>query len=108
MDSVIIFDRIREYTTLYPKKDLKTYMNDAINSTLGRTLNTSGVTFMVLLAMFIFGGEVIRGFAFALLIGVAVGTYSSVFTASPIAYDLIMMKERRKAKKEAALNPKKK
>ncbi|OIP05140.1 MAG: protein translocase subunit SecDF [Bacteroidetes bacterium CG2_30_32_10] len=108
MDSVIIFDRIREYTTLYPKKDLKTNMNDAINSTLGRTLNTSGVTFMVLLAMFIFGGEVIRGFAFALLIGVAVGTYSSVFTASPIAYDLIMMKERRKAKKEAALNPKKK
>ncbi len=108
MDSVIIFDRIREYTILYPKRDLKTNMNEAINSTLGRTLNTSGITFMVLLVMFIFGGEVIRGFTFALLIGIAVGTYSSVLNASPIAYDLLMWKERRKAKKEAALPMKKK
>jgi len=99
MDSVIIFDRIREYTNLYPKRDLKTNMNAAINSTLGRTLNTSGITFLVLLAMFLFGGEVIRGFAFALLIGVAIGTYSSVFNATPVAYDLIMLNEKRKARK---------
>ncbi len=95
MDTVIIFDRIREYTTLYPKRDLETNMNDAINSTLGRTLITSGITFMVLLAMFIFGGEVIRGFTFALLVGIAIGTYSSVFNATPIAYDLIMLRMRK-------------
>jgi len=102
MDSVIIFDRIREYQALYPKRDMKTNMNDAINSTLSRTLNTSGITFMVLLAMFIFGGEVIRGFTFALLIGIAIGTYSSVLNATPIAYDTIMWLEKRKAKKELA------
>jgi SecD/SecF fusion protein len=99
MDSVIIFDRIREYTTLYPKRNLKDNMNAAINSTLGRTLNTSGITFMVLLAMFIFGGEVIRGFTFALLVGVAVGTYSSILNATPIAYDLIIWQQNREAKK---------
>jgi len=101
MDSVIIFDRIREYIKLYPKRDIKTNMNDAINHTLSRTLNTSGITFMVLLAMFIFGGEVIRGFSFALLFGIAIGTYSSVLNATPIAYDLIMWKEKRKTKSEA-------
>jgi SecD/SecF fusion protein len=106
MDSVIIFDRIREYQTLYPKRDMHQNMNDAINSTLSRTLNTSGITFMVLLAMFIFGGEVIRGFTFALLIGVLIGTYSSVLNATPIAYDTLKWIERRKAKKEA-LNLKK-
>jgi SecD/SecF fusion protein len=106
MDSVIIFDRIREYQTLYPKRDMKTNMNDAINSTLSRTLNTSGITFMVLLSMFIFGGETIRGFAFALLIGVVIGTYSSVLNATPVAYDTLQWIERRKAKK-ALLNPKK-
>ncbi|MGD0712495.1 MAG: hypothetical protein ABR968_15065 [Bacteroidales bacterium] len=106
MDSVIIFDRIREYQNLYPKRDMKTNMNDAINSTLSRTLNTSGITFMVLLSMFIFGGEVIRGFAFALLIGVVIGTYSSVLNATPVAYDTLQWIERKKAKK-ALLNPKK-
>ncbi len=88
-DTVIIFDRIREYSGLYPKKDMRENMNAALNSTLARTLNTSGTTIMVLLAIFLFGGEVIRGFAFALLMGVLVGTYSSLFTASPIAYDLL-------------------
>jgi SecD/SecF fusion protein len=102
MDSVIIFDRIREYTALYPKRDVKETMNAAINSTLGRTLNTSGITFMVLLAMFIFGGEVIRGFCFALMVGVAIGTYSSILNATPIAYDLIMWQKRRAEKKLAA------
>jgi SecD/SecF fusion protein len=99
MDSVIIFDRIREYTTLYPKRNLQETMDAAINSTLSRTLNTSGITFMVLLAMFIFGGEVIRGFTFALLVGVVVGTYSSILNATPIAYDLIMWQKRRQANK---------
>ncbi|MFH0896179.1 MAG: protein translocase subunit SecDF [Bacteroidota bacterium] len=101
MDSVIIFDRIREYLKLYPKRDMHSNMNDAINSTLGRTLNTSGITFMVLLAMFIFGGEVIRGFSFALLIGVVIGTYSSVFNATPIAYDTIKWLDKRKLAKES-------
>jgi len=101
MDSVIIFDRIREYTNLYPKRNVRENMNAAINSTLGRTLNTSGITFMVLLAMFIFGGEVIRGFCFALLIGVAIGTYSSILNATPVAYDLIMWQQKRKEKKLA-------
>ena len=88
-DTVIIFDRIREYINLYPKKELKVNMNNALNSTLARTINTSGTTLIVLLTIFIFGGEVIRGFTFALLVGVLVGTYSSLFVASPIAYDLI-------------------
>jgi len=88
-DTVIIFDRIRENTGLYPKHSLKRNINDGLNSTLARTINTSGTTLVVLLVIFIFGGEVIRGFVFALLIGVLVGTYSSLFTASPIAYDLL-------------------
>ncbi len=88
-DSVIIFDRIREYTGLFPKHSLKRNINEGLNSTLARTLNTSGTTLVVLLVIFLLGGEVIRGFIFALLIGVAIGTYSSLFTASPIAYDLM-------------------
>src|SRR5210317_864344 len=92
-DTVIIFDRIREFTNLFPKKDLKTNINEALNSTLARTINTSGTTLVVLLMIFIFGGEIIRGFTFALLVGVFVGTYSSLFIASPIAYDLIKKKK---------------
>ncbi len=90
-DTVIIFDRIREYVFLHPKKDLKVNINDGLNSTLARTINTSGTTIIVLLIIFIFGGEVIRGFTFALLVGIVVGTYSSLFVASPIAYDLLRM-----------------
>jgi len=88
-DTVIIFDRIRENTGLHKKSSLKDNMNHALNSTLPRTINTSGTTLVVLLTIFIFGGEIIRGFTFALLVGVLVGTYSSLFTASPIAYDLL-------------------
>lgn len=88
-DTVVVFDRVREYLGLHPKNDLKTNMNEAISSTLSRTINTSLTTFFVLLVIFIFGGEVIRGFVFGLLIGTIVGTYSSVFIASPIAYDLL-------------------
>ncbi len=96
MDSVIIFDRIREYRTLHPRWELKDNINAAINSTLGRTINTSGITLVVLIIIFIFGGEILRGFIFALLVGVAVGTYSSVFNATPIAYDLIMKRSKKK------------
>jgi SecD/SecF fusion protein len=98
-DTVIIFDRIRENTMLFPKRDLKTNINLALNSTLSRTLNTSGTTLGVLLIIFIFGGEVIRGFSFALMMGIAIGTYSSLFNATPIAYDLIMRKQKNKKKK---------
>ena len=98
-DSVIIFDRLREWVALYPKRDLATNMNGGMNSTLGRTINTSGTTIVTLLAIFMFGGDVIRGFIFALLVGIVVGTYSSVFNATPVAYDFIMMSNRRKERK---------
>jgi len=88
-DTVIIFDRIREYRRDHPKRDLKVNINLAINSTLARTVNTAGSTLIVLIAIFIFGGDVIRGFAFALIVGVLIGTFSSVFVATPVAYDMI-------------------
>jgi len=91
-DTVIIFDRIRENLGLYPKRDMKTNINNALNATLSRTFNTSGTTIAVLLIIFLFGGEVIRGFAFALMVGIAVGTYSSLFNAAPVAYDLMTRK----------------
>ena len=88
-DTVVIFDRIREYIALYPKRVISDNINKAICSTLSRTLNTSGTTIVTLLAMFILGGENLRGFIFALLLGVIIGTYSSVFVATPIAYDIL-------------------
>ncbi|MBO5216418.1 MAG: protein translocase subunit SecDF [Alistipes sp.] len=88
-DTVVIFDRIREYLALYPKRNIRANINSAINSTLSRTMNTSGTTIVTLLAIFIFGGENLRGFVFALLLGVIIGTYSSVFIATPIAYDIL-------------------
>ncbi|MCC7317763.1 MAG: protein translocase subunit SecD, partial [Bacteroidales bacterium] len=88
-DTVIIFDRIRENVNLHPKKLLRTNINDGMNSTLSRTVNTSGTTLLVLLVISIFGGEVIRGFVFALFVGILFGTYSSVFNASPVVYDLL-------------------
>lgn len=97
-DTVVIFDRIRENMYLYPRRSRKDNINHAINSTLARTINTAGSTCVVLIAIFIFGGEVIRGFVFALLFGVVIGTYSSVFIATPVAYDM----KRRKDKKENA------
>ena len=92
-DTVVIFDRIREFITLYPKRAMNENINNAICSTLSRTLNTSGTTIVTLLAMFILGGENLRGFIFALLLGVIIGTYSSVFIATPIAYDILSKKE---------------
>jgi SecD/SecF fusion protein len=86
--TVVIFDRVREYRKLYPKRTLKSHMNDAINSTLARTINTSGTTFFTLLMMFIFGGEVIRGFIFAILVGVVCGVFSSVCIACSIVFEI--------------------
>lgn len=91
-DTVIIFDRVREYVGLHPKGDAKEIINSALNSTLGRTMNTTLTTLVVLVAIFLFGGEVIRGFTFALLIGIATGTYSSVYVASPILFETIKKK----------------
>jgi SecD/SecF fusion protein len=99
-DTVVIFDRVREYNTLYPKRDRHVNINDALNNTLSRTFSTSMSTFVVLLAIFAFGGETIQGFVFALLMGVIVGTYSSVFIASPIAYDIQMAQAKRAAAKD--------
>ena len=101
-DTVVIFDRVREYNGLYPKRERKININDALNNTLSRTFSTSMSTFVVLLAIFIFGGETIQGFVFALLMGVIVGTYSSLFIASPIAYD-IQRAQAKRAEKKAAL-----
>ncbi len=86
-DTVVVFDRIREYLGSYKKQEIKTVVNNALNSTLSRTVNTSLSTIFVLAMIFFFGGEVIRGFSFALLIGVIVGTYSSLCIASPVMYD---------------------
>jgi len=86
-DTVVVFDRIREFVNEHTKWDFDETVNSALNSTLSRTLNTSLTTLLVLLAIFIFGGESIRGFMFALIIGVLVGTYSSVFIATPVMYD---------------------
>jgi SecD/SecF fusion protein len=86
-DTVIIFDRIREYVRLGTSHDRAKIFNDALNSTLNRTLITSGTTLLVVLALFIFGGEVLRGFSFALLVGIGIGTYSSVFIAAPVVLD---------------------
>ena len=99
-DTVIIFDRIREYRTLYPKRDLKTNINEALNSTLARTVNTAGTTLVVMLAIAIFGGEVIRGFSVALIIGIIIGTYSSIFVAAPIVYDIVSKREEKAKAKE--------
>ena len=86
-DTVIIYDRIREYLHIHPKRDLAVNMDDAMNHTLRRTMNTSLTTWLVLLVIFIFGGASIRGFIFGLLVGIGVGTYSSVFVATPFVYD---------------------
>lgn len=96
-DKVVIFDRIREYSTLYPKRNMRENINYAVNSTLSRTINTSGTTLVTLLAIFLFGGEVIRGFIFALLFGVIISVYSSIFTATPVAYDLMSRKNKGEA-----------
>ena len=100
-DKVVVFDRIREYTALYPKRSMFDNINNAVNSTLSRTINTSATTFVVLLAIFLFGGEVIRGFVFALMFGIVIGTLSSIFIATPVSYDLMSRKAKSAAPAKA-------
>ncbi len=99
-DTVVVFDRVREYFNLHPKRSVSGNINAALNSTLSRTLNTSLTTFFVLFIIFLFGGEVIRGFVFALMIGVLVGTYSSLFIATPVAFDTLKKEEKKEEKKK--------
>ncbi len=87
-DTVVVFDRIREYTGLFKSESYDVVVNKSINNTLSRTIVTSGTTLFVVTVLFIFGGEVLRGFAFALIIGIVIGTYSSVFVASPLVLEL--------------------
>jgi len=98
-DTVVIFDRIRENMGLYPKRHRKDIMNESLNETLSRTFSTSMSVFVVMVAIFIFGGETIRGFIFALLLGTILGVYSTLFVAVPLAYDSLIQKRIKKDKK---------
>ncbi len=102
-DTVVVFDRIRETISMYPKRDRYQVINDALNSTLARTFNTSMTTLVVVLAIFILGGSTIRSFTFAILLGIIIGTYSTLFIATPIAYEI----QKKKIKKAAAAEIKK-
>jgi SecD/SecF fusion protein len=99
-DTVVIFDRIREFKTLHPNADFKMNANLAINSTLTRTVNTSASTLVTMLAIAIFGGESIRGLSVALCLGVVIGTYASIFIATPIMYDATIHSLKKQALKE--------
>ena len=87
-DTVVVFDRIREYTGIFKSESYDAIVNKSINNTLSRTIVTSGTTLFVVTVLFIFGGEVLRGFAFALMFGVIIGTYSSIFVATPLVLEL--------------------
>ena len=106
--TVVIFDRVRENTNLHPKATWRENINNAVNSTLTRSFNTSGSTFVVLLAIFFFGGDTIRGFIFALLVGILAGTFSSVFLSSPVAYNILKGQKQEQALQEAEDKNKKK
>ena len=99
-DTVVVFDRIREFLGLYPKRAMMENVNKAINSTLSRTINTSATTLVTLIAIFLFGGETIRGFVFALILGVCIGTAATIFVATPIAFDLMTRADKKKELKK--------
>ncbi len=99
-DTVVVFDRIRETISIYPKRDRYQVINDALNSTLSRTFNTSLTTLVVVLCIFILGGSTIRSFTFAILLGIIIGTYSTLFVATPIAYELQKHKINKRASEE--------
>lgn len=101
-DKVVVFDRIRENLGLYKKRDYWTLFNDSLNETLARTINTSSTTLLVLLCIFIFGGDSIRSFSFAMILGVVFGTLSSIFIAAPIAYLTLGRKARKASEVKAA------
>ena len=99
-DTIVIFDRIRENLKIYRRESLESIINKSVNQTLSRTILTSGLTFVTVLALFLFGGQVLHGFSFALVVGIIIGTYSSVFIASPIVlfwHDFADRRKRRSA-----------
>ncbi len=98
-DTVVIFDRIREHIGLFPKRDRREIINDALNETLSRTFSTSMSVLVVLLAIFFFGGETIRGFIFAMLLGTVLGVYSTLYVAVPVAYDVFIKEKKKKDEK---------
>ena len=106
-DTVINYDRIRENVGLYPKRDRVSIINDSVNQMLGRTFSTTFTVIITLLAMFIWGGDSIRGFIFAMLIGIFIGVYSSVFIASPVTMEVDKLIKRKKAHKEEVATTKK-
>jgi SecD/SecF fusion protein len=101
-DTVVVFDRVREVLKLYPKEEKKVVFNNALNATLTRTVMTSVSTLLVLICIFILGGDTIRSFTFAMIFGVVVGTFCTLFLASPIAYLIISKKKKEKSNKRLA------
>ncbi|RNC64723.1 protein translocase subunit SecDF [Proteiniphilum sp. X52] len=95
-DKVVVFDRVREYRQLYPKRGLRDLFNDSMNATLARTINTGLSTILVIICILFFGGDAVRSFVFAMLIGVAVGTITSLFVASPLAYKILLNQQDKK------------
>ena len=106
-DNVVIFDRIREYRTLHPNTDIKENTNLALNATLTRTVNTSVSTLVTMLAIAIWGGESIRGLAVALILGILIGTYASIFIGTPVMYDATVARNKKRAIAEPAKGAKK-
>jgi SecD/SecF fusion protein len=101
-DTVVIFDRIREYLKVRKNGNIETTINDALNSTMGRSINTSMTVLITLLVMFIFGSDDIRGFCFAMIVGVISGVYSTLFIATPIVVDMRKMAGRKEEEAKAA------
>lgn len=101
-DTVIVFDRIRENIKLYKNEDIQKVMNKSINTTLSRTIITSGTVFLTVLILFLFGGEVNRGFAFTFLVGIVTGTYSSVYVASAFVVDIKYAQQKRRVLRPAS------
>jgi preprotein translocase subunit SecF len=102
-DTIVIFDRIRENLKIFRRESLESLINKSVNQTLSRTILTSGLTFMTVMALFLFGGPVLNGFSFALVIGILIGTYSSVFVASPIVLFWHNFADQRKRRPSPAL-----
>jgi len=103
-DTVVVFDRIREFAGTVDRKDFNLQMNSAINETLSRTIMTSFTTLVVVICLLLLGGEVLRGFSYALLVGIVMGTYSSIFIASPIVLDFAGFSISKKTKATAEIN----
>ena len=104
-DTIVIFDRVRENLKQRRKEPLAKIINDSVNQTLSRTIISSGTTFLTVLALYLFGGEVLRGFAFTMVIGIIVGTYSTIYIASPIVvwWDAFRRKKQTRPAARAAL-----